>query len=237
MSLAKADKVHLDEYGSIRKSGDLYSIYDSLKAVLGKKNPHQAWSDLSKTYPEVLSRTETFKFSGQGQQTTLVATEDNLIYILSLLPGKFGRTIREEAIRLFIMKVKNPSALASELVTTAKTVEQADEIFQATLEARQRYAVSYHPFKEAAVEAGGKDVIIALNYHNTKAIRGKTPSEIRATTGAKTGRENMTYEELVKLACVQVFQANKLKRTQSKSSKAIEECREILDKFLELDVA
>lgn len=84
----------LFNYGCIRATDDgRYSVYDTIEVVGGKKNPRDAWESLAERYPEVLVLAEDFRFFGQGQRLTPVATKQDIDTILSLLPH-FEKDVR-----------------------------------------------------------------------------------------------------------------------------------------------
>ena len=94
-------------YGEIRVTEDgRYSVYDTIKVIGGKKNPRDAWNALGVMYPEVVGKTDNFKFPGGGQRFTPVANAENTLYIIGLLPGTVGHTYREDAARLMITKLE-----------------------------------------------------------------------------------------------------------------------------------
>lgn len=101
-----------------------YSVFDLLK-FCGKKNPSQVWNGdnrgngLIDRYPELIHKVENLQFPGAGQRETPVATRENLLYILGLLPGAFGRAYREDAARVFIQYLDASPELAESIIDRA----------------------------------------------------------------------------------------------------------------------
>ncbi len=86
------------EYGEIRVTEDeRFSIYDIIRVIGGKKNPHETWKRFCVEYPEVLTFCEDFKFPGAGQRPTPVTNLEKIFYIIGLLPGAVGHSYRETA--------------------------------------------------------------------------------------------------------------------------------------------
>jgi hypothetical protein len=97
-------------YGEIRVTPDeRYSVFDVVEVIGGKKNPRDAWKSLVEDFPEVVARTDSFKFPGRGQQLTPVTNKEGLLHIIGLLPGAVGRTYREDAAKLMLSKIEGRS--------------------------------------------------------------------------------------------------------------------------------
>lgn len=97
----------LESYGEIRVTPDgCYSVFDVVEVVGGKKNPRDAWKALVEQFPEVVARTDSFKFPGRGQQLTPITNKEGLLHIIGLLPGAVGRTYREDAAKLMLAKIE-----------------------------------------------------------------------------------------------------------------------------------
>jgi hypothetical protein len=101
----------------IRKTPDgKFSIYDLIQICTGVKNPYDSWNSLCSQYPEVLGKTEDFQFPGQGQRLTPVATFENCLYILGLLPGHCGKSYREKAANLVRRYLEGDAELGAEMI-------------------------------------------------------------------------------------------------------------------------
>ncbi|WP_414589766.1 hypothetical protein [Scytonema sp. PCC 10023] len=90
----------LAKYGTIRTTEDnRFSVFDTIRVIGGKKNPHETWKRLCDDYPEVLTKYDNFQFPGAGQRLTPVADTEGIFYIIGLLPGSVGHAYREAAAR------------------------------------------------------------------------------------------------------------------------------------------
>jgi hypothetical protein len=101
----------------IRKTDDnRFSVFDLIRVAGGQKNPREVWKRMQETYSEVLTKTDRFKFKGRGQQETPVATVENCLYILGLLPGACGQSYRETAANLVRRYIEGDTELGVELI-------------------------------------------------------------------------------------------------------------------------
>ena len=126
---------------SIRVTDDgRYSVYDVIRFCSGLKNPSQFWNGdksarttrqkgLVERFPEVIRKTEGFKFPGRGQKETPVANRENILYILGLLPGAIGRAYREEAAKVFVQYIDASPELAESVIdrATPKDLERIEK--------------------------------------------------------------------------------------------------------------
>ena len=78
------------------------SVFDVLKAAVGKKNPHQAWKDLQQQNPEVLRLADNFKFPGSGQRPTPTVDKNGFSEIMMLLPGAKAAEFRRRSADIVI---------------------------------------------------------------------------------------------------------------------------------------
>jgi hypothetical protein len=102
---------------AIRRTPDgRVSVYDLIKVVGTQKNPRDAWNSLCDKYPEVVGKTDSFKFSGRGQQNTPVTSREGAIYIIGLLPNTVGKLYRENAAKLVLRYLDADITLAAEVV-------------------------------------------------------------------------------------------------------------------------
>ena len=138
------------------------SVFDMIKTLGSQKNPHQVWERFSYTHPEVLTKCENFRFPGRGQRDTPVAkAKEDVLYILSLLPGEVGRSYREQAAKLFTAFLDNPSSVA------AAAIERMTEDEQERLEARLKGKRTRHTFTDVLKTYG----VVKQGYaHCTNAI-------------------------------------------------------------------
>src|SRR5215831_13321875 len=103
--------------GAIRTTPDKrVSVYDAIRVATGAKNPHQVWNDLKKTYPEVLQKTESYKFPGRGQLPTPVTNKEGFIRILVFLPGEEAKRFRDIAVPVIVRYLEADATLAEEII-------------------------------------------------------------------------------------------------------------------------
>lgn len=125
------------------------SVFDMIKILGGQKNPRRCWGRLAETHPEVVAKTDNFKFTGAGQRETPVAKDKEAVfYILGLLPGEVGRKYREQSAKLFTKWLQDPAGLVGDLA------EQLEEDQQKKLEARLKGKRTRHKFTDALKERG-----------------------------------------------------------------------------------
>ena len=116
-----------DFHNTVRATEDgLYSVYDVIR-FSGMTNPGRSWGGLTRRFPELKDRVENFKFPGRGQRDTPVATRENILYIIGLLPGAMGRSYREAAAKVFVAYLDASPELAESIIDRA-TPETLDRI-------------------------------------------------------------------------------------------------------------
>ena len=97
-----------------------YSVYDVIR-FCGQKNPHQPWKRLCEQYSELLTKCEEYKFPGRGgaARPTPVASRENILYIIGLLPGAVGKAYREESAKVFLQYLDASPELAESVIDRA----------------------------------------------------------------------------------------------------------------------
>lgn len=83
----------------IRRTTDgRFSVYDLIRIAGGKKNPRDSWKNLCDNHSECVGKIDTVELGiGKAKKLTPVATVENCLYILGLLPGICGQSYRESA--------------------------------------------------------------------------------------------------------------------------------------------
>lgn len=116
-------------YGSIRLTEDgRYSVYDTIEVLADKKNPRETWKRLCKEYSEVVTKFDNFQFPGFGQRPTPVASKENILYIIGLLPGAVGKAYREDAAQAMLEKLEgNVASVEQYFIPTVKQITEAVE--------------------------------------------------------------------------------------------------------------
>lgn len=97
------------------------SVFDVIKAT-GSKNPHQVWADTTKDFPEVLQKTEDWKFPGARQRETPTVDKRGLYHLLFVLPGKRIAPFRVWAATTLDRVIEGDISLAEEIVNRAAQV-------------------------------------------------------------------------------------------------------------------
>ncbi|MDJ0733557.1 MAG: hypothetical protein QNJ47_05615 [Nostocaceae cyanobacterium] len=122
-------------YGSIRVTEDgRYSVYDTIEVLAGRKNPRETWKRLCKEYSEVVTKCDNLQFSGFGQRPTPVASKQNILYIIGLLPGAVGKAYREDAAKAMLEKLEARKAPEQkQFVDDIPSVKQITEAVEAVL--------------------------------------------------------------------------------------------------------
>lgn len=65
------------------------SVIDVIKLMINTGgNPHDHWSRVTKSYPEILDGVVMFKFPGAGQRETATLNARGLVLLLNVFPGK-----------------------------------------------------------------------------------------------------------------------------------------------------
>jgi hypothetical protein len=131
--------ISLLNYGNIRVTLDNEaSVFDTIEIVGGQKSPRKVWERLTTEFPELVTKCHYFQFPGQGQRMTPVVNQQNMLYLIGLLPGKVGTAYREDAAREMCRKY---GVNYDSLVTVETTaVETLPNLEMATLEVASKIA-------------------------------------------------------------------------------------------------
>lgn len=193
-SVTKAEKVAIVipelNGAKIRKTEDgRFSVYDLIRIAGGQKNPRDTWKSICEHHSEVVGKTDNFQFVGKGQRNTPVATMENCLYILGLLPGECGKSYREKAANLVRRYIEGDADLGVEMIYRDHNKERVDR-------AKKRLLVC-DTNKEAA-ELAAKHGVPQSQVHNDryrglyemnaqqlredgKISKGKTPLDAMST--------------------------------------------------------
>lgn len=125
------------------------SVYDLISAIGQQKDPYNVWKRLVAAHPEGLTKCQTFKFPGRGQQETPVTDLRGWLYILALLPGAMGKKYREEAAQLVTRYMKGDQTLIDEIKDRQPAPTSSDSSALVSREAIQRG----HEFLELALKS------------------------------------------------------------------------------------
>ena len=101
----------------IRKTDDgRFSVYDLIR-IAGSKGERKVWERLCIAYPELVTKCHA-EYLGQGKarKKTPVATLEDCLYILGLLPGECGKSYREKAANLVRRYIEGDADLGAEII-------------------------------------------------------------------------------------------------------------------------
>ena len=111
----------------IRRTEDSqYSVYDLIRIAGGKTGERTAFKRLCEQFPEVVAKCDNLQFPGAGQKLTPVATVENCLYILGLLPGVCGQSYRESAANIVRRYIEGDANLGVELILRDHNKERVD---------------------------------------------------------------------------------------------------------------
>jgi hypothetical protein len=104
-----------------------FSIYDLIRIAGGQKAPHKVWERLQKPYPELLTKCQSeYLGEGKARKKSPVATMEDCLYILGLLPGACGKSYREKAANLVRRYIQGDADLGMEMIIRDHNKERVD---------------------------------------------------------------------------------------------------------------
>jgi hypothetical protein len=197
------------------------SVFDVIK-FCGKKNPRDTWNSLCEGYPEVVGKTDNYKFDGKGQRETPVADRKNILYIIGLLKGTIGKAYREDAANLFVAYSDASPELAGSIIDRA-TPENLKKI-EARLKGKQIRVSFTSILQDHGVTEGWQFGSCTNAIY--QPLLGGTAKEIREQRGlAKSAnlRDNM---DEVEIASVMLAEAVALKKIKTDNIQGFHGCRD-----------
>lgn len=201
---------------AIRRTPDgRCSVYDLIEVAGGHKNPRQAWSDLKSQFPEVVQKTDNFKFPGQGQKQTPVTNREGWAYILGLLPGVMGRTYREEAAKLVLRYLDADINIAAEIVERTDDDEKLEWLERRIQGKKIRNQLTRTLSKRGV--ASGRDYAICTN-KTYRGLYGTTADGLRKQKGLPKKanvRNHMDTTELIEVAFAESLADRKINKSNS----------------------
>ena len=82
-----------------------------------KKGERKVWERLQESYPELVTKCHSdYVGEGRARKKTPVATKENCLYILGLLPGECGKSYREKAANLVRRYIEGDADLGAEMM-------------------------------------------------------------------------------------------------------------------------
>lgn len=209
----------------IRKTKDgHFSVYDLIRLCTGIKNPREFWLGKHRTkkdgnatteglvgrYPEVVDIVYNYKFEGKGQKETPVATLENCLYILGLLPGECGKSYREKAAALVRRYIEGDSDLAVELLYrdhNKERVERAMRRLQVVDTNKSAAAVVHNTNHSVALMHD--DRYRGLYSKNTRQLRKECGATERETPLNYMSERDLAYNYAVNLMVIESGDPNK----------------------------
>lgn len=216
----------LDNAAIRRTSDGKASIYDLIEVVGGNKNPRQVWNNLKKRFPEVVQKTDNFKFLGRGQRETPVTDREGWAYIIGLLPGVIGKNYREAAANLVLRYLDADITLAAEVVDKNNNQQELQ-----WLEARVRGKITRKRFTGILKSHGvfGKGYAICTN-KTYIGLFGTTAKGLLKQKGLPQGanwRDQADASELNQVAFTEDLSGKSIDR---KNAQGNDECASVCQK-------
>tara|TARA_R110002110_G_scaffold406959_1_gene627473 strand:- start:320 stop:1075 length:756 start_codon:yes stop_codon:yes gene_type:complete len=217
MANSSALSIWTCDSGQIRvTSNGQPSVFDMIKTLGGKKNPRDCWASIVECHPEVVGKTDNFRFPGPGQRETPVAkTKEDVLYILGLLPGTAGRSYREQAAKLFTAFLDNPSSVA------AAAIERMTEDEQERLEARLKGKRTRHTFTDAlktydVVQQGyahcTNAIYVPILGSDARQLKNKIAEEKNLVLKSVNPRDHFTVQQLTDVETAERVAVGQLER-------------------------
>ena len=128
--MASLAAVSQGNLGQIRKTSEnppRISVYDTITALTGVRNPRDSWADLQMSFPEVVGNTDYFKFPGQGQRETPVTDARGIVEIVMILPGKAAASVRKQFASILVRYLGGDLSLVEEVASNRLAQESLPE--------------------------------------------------------------------------------------------------------------
>lgn len=207
--------VRFDDFvdAEIRVTDDgRYSVFDVIK-FCGKKNPRDAWKALTEGYVEIVGKTDNTSFGGRGgaAKATPVASRENILYIIGLLPGTIGRAYREDAARVFLQFLDASPELAGSVIDRA-TPEDLKKI-ETRLRSKQVRTSFSGTLDERGVTEGWQFAECTNAIY--RPLLGGSAKEIKLEKGLTKKdslRDNLSLSELSEVMFAESLAERKIKK-------------------------
>lgn len=202
------------------------SVFDIIRVLGGQKNPRDAWASLIESHPEVVGKCDNLKFPGAGQRETPVAkTKEDAYYILGLLPGTVGRKYREQAAKLFVNFLEDPSSVA------VAAVERMTDEERERLEARLKGIRTRHAFTDVlkahgVVQSGyaycTNAIYVPILGADARQLKVRIAEEKLLPVKAVNPRDHFSIQELGDVETAERVAAGQLKRQRVAGNAGVE---------------
>lgn len=200
----------------IRQQDGLYSVYNIIK-FCGVKSEHKVFKRMCDKYPEVLTKCQTFKFPGRGQQNTPVANKENMLYIIGLLPGAIGKKYREESAKLVVKFLENPEELANDVLDRLEAKNDKEALKRISTRANSkvvRLDLSTVVFEHVTSPRIDRNKLLGWTTNNIYLVfYEKKAKQLKADRGLKKSkllRDSFSVEELIDISAVEQKLAKKI---------------------------
>lgn len=164
----------------IRKTEDgRFSVYDLIRIVGGKKNPRDTWKSICEQYSECVGKSDAeYLGEGKARKKTPVASIENCLYILGLLPGTCGKSYREKAANLVRRYIEGDAELGAEIMIRDHNKDRFDR-------AKKRLLVceTNKQTAEIALQHGVNPSFIHSDRY--RGLYRKTANQLREDAGLK----------------------------------------------------
>jgi hypothetical protein len=200
------------------------SVYDLISVIGQQKSPREVWKRLSNNYPEVVTKCDSFRFSGRGQQNTPVTDRQGWAYIIGLLPNAIGKKYREETAKLVIRYLDADVTLAEDIVERTDD-EQGLERLQQRLKSKKIRNEHTRMLCARGVREG-RDFAICTN-KTYLGLYGTNAAGLRTRKNLPTKanvRNHMDTNELIEVGFSENLSTRKIKQG---SAYGVEECGSI----------
>jgi hypothetical protein len=220
---------------SIRVTEDgRYSVLDIIRFCTGSKNPSQTWNGdkanratrqkgIVERFPEVIRKTDNFKFPGKGKRETPVANRENILYIIGLLPGAVGRAYREESAKVFLQYLEASPELAESVIDRA-TPEDLKRI-QKRLAGKQIRVQFATELYDRGVTEGWQ--IASCTNEIYKPLLGGTAKEVRQNRNLPVKANIRDSMDSLELASVMFAEELATRDMKAKNAHGYPECKTI----------
>jgi hypothetical protein len=194
--------IGLPEGKAVRTTPDKQrvSVYDSIQAATGVKNPREVWERLKVQYPEVVGFTYSYKFPGRGQLPTPVTDKIGFARILALLPGEEAARFRQFQAPIVVRYLEGDITLADDIVQRTEDPEGLEWLIQ-----RARGKKTRNQCTELIALHGGINVKGGANTYAevtgcfNRGVLGNTAKTVQRYTGQKLTRDGLPALHLAML--------------------------------------
>lgn len=212
--------------GEIRVTPDgRYSILDVIRFCSGYKSggERKTWKRLCEQFSELVAKCHEYKFSGKGgaARPTPVATRENILYLIGLLPGAIGRSYRENAAKVFIQYLDASPELAESVIDRAKPEDL--ERIQLRLQGKKVRLSFTRECQERGVKEGWE--FGACTNAIYQPILGGTAKEVREDRGLPARTNLRDVVDDLELAAITLSEQVSIRDMKRSDAQGFEECR------------